>query len=724
MKKLIALSIILLSIISNLNAQHSIARLWNEQLLEAIRADFARPTVHARNLFHISAAMYDAWAVYEDGADTYFLDKTVHGYNTPLLHFEMPTDRKAAQREAISYAVYKLIKHRFQNSPRAEELFYYIDNFMIELGYQPENNSLDYGKSPAGMGNYIARHIINYGLLDGSNEADDYQNKHYQPVNNPLIIRGSGNPTIEDYNRWQPLQFDIFIDQGGTALDDGIPEFLSPEWGQVKPFSLEEEDATVYQRDGFEYKVYHDPIKPPYIDAVNGTGMTDEYNWGHSLVSIWSSHLDPEDTTMWDISPASIGNLNIDDFPRDVPSLRNFYNTIEGGDYSTGHAINPKTGQPYAPQIVKRGDYARILAEFWADGPDSETPPGHWFTILNYVNDQPALEKRFKGQGDILSDLEWDVKSYFILGGAMHDVAISAWGIKGWYDYIRPVSVIRVQSQNGQSSDSTLANYNPSGFKLVPDYIEIIAANDSLALVDSAYIGQIKVKAWKGPRAIVNPNFEVAGVDWIPASEWYPYQRPSFVTPPFAGYVSGHSTYSRAAAEVLTTLTGDPYFPNGMGEFHCPKDDFLVFERGPSQDVTLQWATYQDASDQCSLSRIWGGIHPPCDDIPGRLIGERIGKDAFQFAEQFFTKVETPFVFDNFKLFPNPAKHLINIEYDFEGEMAVQIYRNNGQLVRNATVQFENDQAYLHLGDLVSGVYIVVGLDGKERAFVERVVIF
>ena len=34
-----------------------------------------------------------------------------------------------------------------------------------------------------------------------------------------------------------------------------------------------------------------------------------------------------------------------------------------------------------------------------------------------------------------------------------------------------------------------------------------------------------------------------------------------FVTPPFAGYISGHSTFSRAAAEVLTLLTGDPFFP-------------------------------------------------------------------------------------------------------------------------------------------------------------------
>ena len=58
------------------------------------------------------------------------------------------------------------------------------------------------------------------------------------------------------------------------------------------------------------------------------------------------------------------------------------------------------------------------------------------------------------------------------------------------------------------------------------------------------------------------------------------------------------------------------------------ENEFLVFEEGPSESFTLQWATYQDASDQTSLSRIWGGIHPPIDDIKGRIIGEKIGEDS------------------------------------------------------------------------------------------------
>ena len=172
------------------------------------------------------------------------------------------------------------------------------------------------------------------------------------------------------------------------------------------------------------------------MNITNPGGLSEEYKWGHSLVSIWSSHLDPDDGVMWDISPASIGDIPVSEYPTDILGLRDFYNTFEGGDPGTGHSVNPKTGLPYEPQVIPRGDYARVLAEFWADGPDSETPPGHWFTLLNYVNDHPELEKRYRGQGEILDNLEWDVKAYFILGGTMHDVAITSWGIKGWYDYI------------------------------------------------------------------------------------------------------------------------------------------------------------------------------------------------------------------------------------------------------------------------------------------------
>ena len=366
---------------------------------------------------------------------------------------------------------------------------------------------------------------------------------------------------------------------------------------------------------------------PPRLDVPE---ESDIYKWGFSLVSIWQSHLDSSDGVMWDISPRAIGNISSDDFPISFSDYDQFYNLFDGGDISPGYTSNPVTGQPYQPQMVPRGDYTRILAEFWADGPDSETPPGHWFTILNYVSDHPLLEKRLNGEGEILSNLEWDVKTYFALGGAMHDSAIAAWSIKGWYDYIRPISAIRYMADLGQSTDTSLDNYHENGIPLIEGYIEVVEEGDPLANIHPSNVGKIKLFTWRGHDFIEDTETDLAGVGWILAEKWWPYQRPSFVTPPFAGYVSGHSTYSRAAAEMLTQLTGSAYFPGGLGEFVAKENEFLVFEEGPSQDVILQWASYRDASDQCSLSRIWGGIHPPMDDIPGRLIGEEIGNDAYE----------------------------------------------------------------------------------------------
>jgi hypothetical protein len=108
------------------------------------------------------------------------------------------------------------------------------------------------------------------------------------------------------------------------------------------------------------------------------------------------------------------------------------------------------------------------------------------------------------------------------------------------------------------------------------------------------------------------------------------------VTPAFPGYFSGHSTFSRAAAEVLTRFTGSEYFPGGLGEYVAPKNTFLTFERGPSDTVTMQWATYYDAADEAGISRIFGGIHPPVDDFAGRRTGALVGAAAFDKAKGYF----------------------------------------------------------------------------------------
>jgi hypothetical protein len=699
-------------------AQQSIAREWNETLLQAIREDLARPTVHARNLFHSAILMYDSWAVFDPQAETVFLGKTFGGYRSPYYGIKTPEDAASASHEVMSYALYRLLTHRFRNSPGADTTLPAITSLFTSFGYDPNFTSSDYSSgSYAALGNYLGNQLISFGLQDGAREADGYGNQHYDPVNDPLDMDMYADTNeLVDPNRWQPLAFNLFIDQSGNIISGSAPAFLSPEWGSVTPFSLQQHDLQIYEDRGYDNYVYNNPGGPPHIQDSEENGFDDPYKWNFALVASWSSHLDSSDSTLIDISPGAIGNVALSDYPQSFEEYRSFYDLMEGGDPGAGHAINPATGLPYVPQIVKRGDYTRVLAEFWADGPDSETPPGHWFTILNYVSDHPEIVKAFGGSGPVLKDLEWDVKAYLALGGAMHDAAVNTWGIKGYYDFIRPVSAIRYMAGRGQSSDQTLPGYDPHGLPLIPGRIELVENGDPLAGPENENIGKIKILAWRGPDFVADPETDTAGVGWILGTHWWPYQRPTFVTPPFAGYTSGHSTFSRAAAEILTLLTGDPFFPSGLGRFDIVENQFLVFEEGPSENFSLQWATYRDASDQTSLSRIWGGIHPPIDDIRGRIIGEKIGKEAFELAKAYFegSVAEEDVMEEQEILYPNPTSNDVWVFTNSnDHSISSEIFDSSGALVARATHQVQENLISLSIGHLSSGIYFIK-LNGKD----------
>jgi hypothetical protein len=396
------------------------------------------------------------------------------------------------------------------------------------------------------------------------------------------------------------------VAQNGIPLPVGPQQFVGPHWGHVNTFALPESEA------GLPI----DPGAPPLLqDPLSDAAFKD------AAIDVIrrSSELDPTDRKLIDISPASMGNNSL------------------GTNDGEGYASNPVTGERYEPNVVHRGDFVRALTEFWADGPRSETPPGHWNTLANTVVDSPGFERRLGGQGDVLDPLEWDVKMYLALNGAVHDAAVAAWGAKGHYDSARPISMIRYMGGLGQSSDPDAAAYHPDGLPLVAGLVEVITPESSAPGQRHAHlaehVGQIAIRAWTGNPE--DPETEAAGVDWIRAVDWVPYQQPTFVTPAFAGYVSGHSTFSRAAAEVLTSLTGSPVVPGGLGTWTIPADELEV-EQGPSEDVELQWATYYDAADQAGISRLYGGIHIAADDFGGRTMGSQCGHDAWALASRYF----------------------------------------------------------------------------------------
>jgi hypothetical protein len=569
----------------------SAARVWDEALLDAIRRDVPAPTVHARNLFHTSAAMWDAWAAYDPEAEGYFVDEKLEA-----------DDVRSAREAAISYAAYRLLLWRYSRAAGLQETFDELSGTMKALCYDIGFVETD-GDSPAALGNRIARAAIAYGARDGSLEEQRYVDTDYEPVNSPLVVAEPGAP-MDDPDRWQPLALAQIVAQNGLPIPGNVQRFVGPHWGHVKGFALAPSASGT-------------PIDPGPPPRLRGDGSA--YERAAIDVLRYSSQLDPSDGVRIDVGPGALGD-----------------NTLGTND-GNGHEVNPVTGQPYAPDVVLRGDYARALAQFWADGPASETPPGHWNTVANTVSDTPGFRLRIGGDGPEVDRLEWDVKLYFALNGAVHDAAIAAWGLKGHYDSVRPISMIRYLGSVGQSSDPSAPSYHPRGLPLVPGLVDVVTDRSSAPggrHEDLAgHVGEIAVRAWQGNPE--DPATQTSGVGWILAADWVPFQLSTFVTPAFAGYVSGHSTFSRAAAEVLTAFTGSPYFPDGLLSVTVPTDSLPV-ERGPSEDVVLEWATYYDAADQAGVSRLFGGIHIPADDFGGRRVGSRCGMDAWELAVRYF----------------------------------------------------------------------------------------
>jgi hypothetical protein len=573
----------------------SVARRWDEALLDAIRRALPNPPVHARNLFHTSVAMWDAWAAYDPQASGYLVKEK-----------DTAPDVTAARNEAISYAAYRVVTARFIKAVGADVSLSEFDNVMDSLCY-PLNVTTTVGSDPAAVGNRIAKAVLDYGLTDGSNQAGGYAAPDYKPVNPPLVVAQPGTSMV-DPNRWQPLQILHMISQNGIPVVNGVQQNVAPQWGHVKSFGLP---------DGGTAGVPIDPGPPPRL----GDPATDQAYKDQAVEVIRdSSLLDPTNPATIDISPGARGNNSL------------------GSNDGTGHPVNPETGKPYAADVVNEGDFGRVMAEFWADGPNSETPPGHWNVLANLVSDELSPNLRIGGQGPTVDRLQWDVKVYLALNGAVHDAAIAAWGLKGDYDSVRPISMIRYMAGLGQSSDPNGPSYNKEGLPLVPGLIEVITADSSAPgqrhAALAGHVGEIAIRAWAGNPA--DPKTEIGGVKWILASTWVPYQLPTFVTPSFPAWVSGHSTFSRAAAEVLVGITGSEYFPGGVSGYTI-KANSLKFEAGPTTDIKLEWATYYDASDQAGQSRLWGGIHIQADDFTGRRIGSQCGKTAWLLAQRYYS---------------------------------------------------------------------------------------
>lgn len=218
------------------------------------------------------------------------------------------------------------------------------------------------------------------------------------------------------------------------------------------------------------------------------------------------------------------------------------------------------------------GPEQKVIADYWADGPSSELPPGHWLALALYVSARD-------GHTD-----DEDIRMFFALSNAMADAAIAAWDAKRAYDSARPITAVRYLLH-----DQAITGYGTLG--------------------------------------------PAGGLRAIRGESWLPYQPLSFPTPPFAEHVSGHSTFSAAAAEVLRRFTGGDAF----GASYLRPAGSMALEPGmPPHDVRLGWSTFSAAAEQAGISRIYGGIHFDNGNVAGLTLGRRVGAQAFAKAERLW----------------------------------------------------------------------------------------
>jgi len=204
-------------------------------------------------------------------------------------------------------------------------------------------------------------------------------------------------------------------------------------------------------------------------------------------------------------------------------------------------------------------DASKVQVDFFANNPGSVTPPGQWtkFAEIASATDRNSLDA--------------DVVMFFLLGQAMLDASIAAWDAKRAYNSVRPISTIRT----------------------------------ACALQT--------IQCWGG----VGTN----GVAMLPGEQWMPYQRVTNPTPNFPEFVSGHSTFSAAAATVLAALRGNQI----PLVFKFPEHGIRFDPTMPVAPVTLSWPSFSAAAEAAGFSRRYGGIHFAQGDLKGRALGVAVG---------------------------------------------------------------------------------------------------
>ncbi len=438
---------------------------------------------------------------------------------------------KANKEAAVNQAAYHMARHLFGTYETNTGAF---SRLLADLGDTPYAVS---DNSPEGIGYAAAQAAIAAGQVDGTNAANNFADIVSTDYPQLYQASNSDDPSADNYI--------------------GKPGFNALKWVPLR--------------------VPTGTVKDAAGNAIIDHNVPSSFTTQSFLTPHWGS-----------IRPFALTSGS--QFRPPAPPIpgSNAPYTDGLGHVTTNDAAYHSQLDEVLQISANLSDRQKVIAEYWADGPRSETPPGHWNAIAHGISERDR------------HNIDQDVKLYFALTSAVYDGGIVAWEAKRTYDFIRPVSAIRHK-----------------------------------------YYDQ-NIQAWGGPNR---------GTVTILGQDWLPYQSLTFVTPPFPEYISGHSTFSAAAAEVLTSFTGSNVFYDGVTRLnedfnrdgvadllgqHIVGKGGNAFEATPSSFVVLQWPTFQDAADEAGISRLYGGIHFQDGDRFARAIGTQVGAQAFAKAESYW----------------------------------------------------------------------------------------
>lgn len=207
-------------------ANQSVAYHWLDTLLDIAAEDVvrnsARPTVLARAMAIVTAAIYEAWAAFDNRArGPLFGDSLRRPESEHTL---------ANKQAAISFAAAGALKDLYPESRVA------IDAALRRFGHNPAQ-AVASRTSAAGIGVLVAENLCTHKHADGANQLGDEVGSSGEPYSDYTHYAPANPPDrIFDPDRWQPITFRR--DDGSTFA----PGFLTPHWYRVEPFALSRPD--------------------------------------------------------------------------------------------------------------------------------------------------------------------------------------------------------------------------------------------------------------------------------------------------------------------------------------------------------------------------------------------------------------------------------------------------------------------------------------------------